>query len=80
MQSYLDALIKENINKMTSKKYNENRTIKILESLARYTASRTTNKKIIADLASIDSSTSENTLVDYLNVLNKLYMIEDLKS
>lgn len=65
---------------MTSKKYNENRTRKILESLARYTASETTNKKIIEDLASIDSSTSENTLVDYLDVLNKLYMIEDLKS
>ena len=80
MQSYLDALIKEDINKVTSKKYNENRTRKILESLARYTASETTNKKIIEDLTSIDSSTSENTLVDYLDVLNKLYMIEDLKS
>lgn len=80
MQSYLDALIKEDINKVTSKKYNENRTRKILESLARYTASETTNKKIIEDLASIDTSTAENTLIDYLDVLNKLYIIEDLKS
>lgn len=80
MQSYLDALIKEDINKVTSKKYNENRTRKILESLARYTATETTNKKIIEDLASIDTSTAENTLIDYLDVLNKLYIIEDLKS
>lgn len=80
MQSYLDALVKEDINKVSSKKYNENRTRKILESLARYTASETTNQKIIDDLNSMDSSTSENTLVDYLDVLNKLYIIEDLNT
>lgn len=80
MQSYIDALIKEDINKVTSKKYNENRTRKILESLARYTASETNNQRILEDLASIDTSTAENTLVDYLDVLNKLYIIEDLKA
>ncbi|MFH0766609.1 MAG: DUF4143 domain-containing protein [Bacillota bacterium] len=80
MQSYMDALVKEDINKVSSKKYNENRTRKILESLARYTASETTNQKIIDDLDSMDSSTSENTLVDYLDVLNKLYIIEDLNA
>jgi predicted AAA+ superfamily ATPase len=80
MQSYLDALIKEDINKVSSKKYNENRTRKILESLARYTASETTNQKILSDLSAIETSTAENTLVDYLDVLNKLYIIEDLKA
>jgi len=80
MQFYLDALIKEDINKVTAKKYNENRTRKILESLARYTASETNNQRILEDLASIDTSTAENTLLDYLDVLNKLYIIEDLKS
>ena len=80
MQSYVDALIKEDINKVSSKKYNENRTRKILESLARYTASETTNQNIIKDLSALDSSTSENTLVDYLDVLNKLYIIEDLQA
>ncbi len=80
MQSYLDALIKEDINKITSKRYNENRMRKILESLARYTASETSNKRIIEDLVSIDTSTSENTLADYLDVLNKLYIVDDLKS
>jgi uncharacterized protein len=80
MQSYVDALVKEDINKVSSKKYNENRTRKILESLARYTASETTNQNIIKDLSSFDSSTSENTLVDYLDVLNKLYIIEDLQA
>jgi predicted AAA+ superfamily ATPase len=80
MQSYIDALVKEDINKVTSKKYNENRTRKILESLARYTASETTNQKILSDLSAIETSTAENTLLDYLDVLNKLYIIEDLKA
>jgi hypothetical protein len=80
MQSYIDALVKEDINKVSSKKYNENRTRKILESLARYTASETTNQKILNDLSAIETSTAENTLLDYLDVLNKLYIIEDLKA
>lgn len=80
MESYFDALVKEDINKVSSKKYNENRTRKILESLARYTASETTNQKILNDLSSIETSTAENTLLDYLDVLNKLYIIEDLKT
>ncbi len=80
MSAYLDALCKEDINKVTGKKYNENRTKKILESLARYTASEVTNKKILDDLIALDTSTSENTLVDYLDVLDKLYIIEDLHS
>ena len=80
MESYFDALVKEDINKVSSKKYNENRTRKILESLARYTASETTNQKILNDLSTIETSTAENTLLDYLDVLNKLYIIEDLKA
>ncbi|MGD9887185.1 MAG: ATP-binding protein [Bacilli bacterium] len=80
MQSYVDALVKEDINKVSSKKYNENRTRKILESLARYTASEASNQKILNDLYTIESSTAENTLLDYLDVLNKLYIIEDLKA
>lgn len=80
MQSYIDALVKEDINKVSSKKYNENRTRKILESLARHTASETTNQNIVKDLSALDSSTSENTLVDYLDVLNKLYILEDLQA
>jgi len=80
MQSYLDALCKEDMNKVTGKKYNDNRTKKILESLARFTASEATNASILADLKSLDTTTAENTLVDYLDALNKLYIVEDLKA
>ena len=80
MQSYLDALVKEDINKVTSKKYNENRTRKILESLARFTASETSNRKILSDLSALETSMAENTLIDYLDILNKLYIIEDLQA
>lgn len=80
MRSYIDALLKEDINKVTSKKYNENKARKILESLARATGSEASNKKILNDLSYFDTSISENTLIDYLDVLNKLYIIEDLKS
>lgn len=80
MRSYIDTLLKEDINKVTSKKYNENKARKILESLARATGSEASNKKILNDLSYFDTSISENTLIDYLDVLNKLYIIEDLKS
>jgi len=79
MNSYVDALCKEDINKVTDKKYNELRAKKILQSLARYTASETTNIRILEDMRSLDAATAEGTLIDYLNVLNKLYIIEDLK-
>ena len=78
MRSYVDALCKEDINKVTDKKYNEMRTKKILQSLARYTASETTNIRILEDMRSLDAATAEGTLIDYLDVLNKLYIIEDL--
>jgi uncharacterized protein len=79
MKSYMDALCKEDINKVTDKKYNELRTKKILQSLARHTASEATNVIILEDMRSLDSATAEGTLIDYLDVLNKLYIIEDLK-
>ena len=79
MKSYVDALCKEDINKVTDKKYNELRAKKILQSLARHTASETTNVCILDDMRSLDAATAEGTLIDYLDVLNKLYIIEDLK-
>lgn len=78
--AYLDAVVKEDVNKVSNKKYNELRMLKIIESLARFTASKTSNTAIIKDLKSLDESVSVNTLVDYLDVLNKIYIIEDLKS
>lgn len=78
--SYLDALIKEDVNKVTDKTFNELRMKKIIESLARNTASEITNIGIEKDIKSMDESISQNTLVDYLDVLNKLYIIEDLNS
>lgn len=80
MRSYMDALCKEDINKVTNKKYNELRVKRILQSLARYTASETTNVSILEDLRSLDAATAEGTLIDYLDVICKLYIIEDLKA
>lgn len=80
MKSYVDALCKEDINKVTDKKYNKLRAKKILQSLARHTASETTNVKILKDMRSLDAATAEGTLIDYLDTLNKLYIIEDLKA
>ncbi|NMA05894.1 MAG: ATP-binding protein [Acholeplasmataceae bacterium] len=78
--AYLDAIVKEDVNKVSNKKYNELRMLKVIESLARFTASETTNTAIIKDLKSLDEGMVVNTLIDYLNVLNKIYIIEDLKA
>lgn len=79
MKQYVDALCKEDVNKVTSSKFNELKMRKLLESLARNTASEVTNTKIRDDVSALDESISLNTLTDYLDVLNKLYIIEDLK-
>ena len=52
--AYLDAIVKEDVNKVSNKKYNELRMLKVIESLARFTASETTNTAIINDLKSLD--------------------------
>lgn len=78
--AYLDALIKEDVNKVTNKTYNKLRMRKVIESLSRNTASEVNNTKIEDDVRATDESISKNTLVDYLDVLNKLYIIEDLNS
>lgn len=80
MQAYLDSLCKEDINKVSGKKYNENRTRKILASLARFTASEASNASILDDLKSLDTTTAENTLIDYLDAMSKLYIVEDLRA
>lgn len=79
-QAYVEALIKEDVNKINGKNYNELRMRKVIESLARNTASEVTNIKIEQDIKATDDSISKNTLVDYLEALNKLYIIEDLES
>lgn len=78
--SYLDALVKEDVNRVTEKTYNETRMRKVIESLSRNTASEVPNTKIESDVIATDESISQNTLTDYLDVLNKLYIIEDLNS
>lgn len=79
MDGYLDALLRQDINKVSGKKFNEVRARKILESLARYTATEATNKSIQRDLETLETTTATNTLIDYLEALQKLYILEDLK-
>lgn len=78
--SYLDALVKEDVNKVSNKTYNELKMKKVIESLSRFIGSETNNNQIIRDLKSLDESMVINTLIDYLDVLNKIYIIEDLNS
>jgi len=78
--SYLDALVKEDVNKVTEKTYNETKMRKVIESLSRNTASVVPNTKIESDVIATDEPISQNTVTDYLDVLNKLYIIEDLNS
>lgn len=78
--SYLDALIKEDVNKVSNKTYNELKMKKVIESLSRFIGSETNNNQIIRNLKVLDESMSINTLVDYIDVLNKIYIIEDLNS
>lgn len=78
--SYLNSLIKEDVNKVINKTFNELKIRKIIESLARNTATEIANVGIEKDIKTLDTLISQNTLVDYLDVLNKLYITEDLNA
>ena len=54
--------------------------LKVLNHLLDLPQVKLTNTAIIKDLKSLDEGMVVNTLIDYLNVLNKIYIIEDLKA
>ena len=77
ISSYYKLLTEIDLNGVDGIKRNPERARMILRSLARNISSFATDKTIIDDVKSNDSTLDEKTLSSYLNALRKLFVIED---
>ena len=80
-KSYIDSILNIDINEDTEKRRDKNKMSMLLKSLARNEASIVGNKTIIKDIEEYENSTellsSRDTVSDYLDVLDRLHLIEN---
>ena len=77
--SYMDNVIKADLNNLSKDiNYNGNKAKLILKSLARNESTTASNQVILNDIIQNDkSSISKNTLVKYLDALNRMYLFNN---
>ena len=76
-KSYLDNIIQTDISAVDGKKREPLKVQYLLRSYARNIGTISSNKTIIDDVNS-NTSLSESAYYEYINALNKLYVIEDI--
>ena len=83
-KSYLQALLDKDISEIDGVKRDRNKMEMLLRSLARNESTISSNSTLINDISdnvtSSDLEVSRNTVADYLDVLNKLHIIENQPS
>lgn len=78
ISGYIQSIIKTEIKTIDGVERDEAKTLAVMKSLARHTATQANDAKIIADVETNHYSIHRNTLSGYLNALRELYIIEDL--
>jgi len=76
-KSYLDNIVQTDISTIDGKKREPLKVQHLLKSYARNIGTIASNKTIIDDV-NANTSLSESAYYEYINALNKLYVIEDL--
>lgn len=77
-KTYLDIIINNDINQIDEVVRDKNKFIALLRSLARNEGTLAGNKVLIKDINRYDkSSIDEKTIHDYLNILERLFIIEN---
>lgn len=74
---YGTSVVNSDLSRIDGKKRNKENFSRLLRSLARNVATAATINTLIKDMSGDDSKPSENTVKDYLNVLKKMFLIED---
>ena len=79
-KSYIDSIINNDIGRVTDRKHDRYKIELLLKSLARNESSTATNNRLIQDISEVDSHTiNKETLSEYLEVLERLFLIENIK-
>lgn len=83
-KGYIDSILDKDMIDDEDKKRDKNKMLMLLKSLARNESSLVSNNTILKDIEDVTSSedvlSSKTTLSDYLDVLNRLYLIENQES
>ena len=78
-QSYFEGLCREDMSNVDGVKRNETSSRLLLRSYARNISTVASNQSIINDI-NANTEMSESTFYDYVNVLKKLYVIQDVEA
>ncbi len=78
-QSYFEGLCREDVSNIDGIKRNETTSNLLLRSYARNISTIASNQSIINDIKA-NAEISESTFYDYVNVLKKLYVIQDVEA
>jgi predicted AAA+ superfamily ATPase len=79
-EMYLKNVVKEDIDKINSRKRNKAKVWLLLRSLARAVSSTMGKRKLKEDMATVERDTiDEETIDDYLQLLTQLFILENQK-
>lgn len=77
-QSYLDAILDDDSQRIDDKKYDVGKMRLLLRSLARNESTTATKKKLLSDIKEIDDETIDaDTITTYLDVFSRLFLIDN---
>ena len=77
-QSYLDAILDDDSQRIDGKRYDVGKMRLLLRSLARNESTTATKKKLLSDIKEIDDETIDaDTITTYLDVFNRLFLIDN---
>lgn len=77
-REYTDILVEADISSLDDVERNPHRVRQVLRSLARNISTLTSANTILADVRANDLSINERTLDNYLNVMRRLFVVEDV--
>lgn len=77
-QSYLDAILDDDSQRIDGKKYDVAKMRLLLRSLARNESTTATKKKLLNDIREFDDETIDmDTITTYLDVFNRLFLLDN---
>lgn len=79
-KNYIEVLCESDISKVDGVKRNPKLARAILKAYARQVSTINSNQSLYQDIKSNYAEVSERTIIDYLDVLKKLYIIEEIEA
>lgn len=78
-KEYLNAVVEEDVHEVDGVERDRDKIRKLISSLARNEATLATSKTIMKDMADQDESITYPTLKEYLDVLRRMFFVDDIR-